>query len=131
MLSFQQFKLHAREGSMDKDELRQALDALGWKQSELARKLGITAGAVSRWATGEPIPPWLAEYLRVMQELDRLHRQYVQPPRRVRVAAPAPDAGAPMVTGRAARMAKRVKALSEGGQHDADGDNIAPEQASG
>lgn len=69
---------------MNKDELRQALDALGWKQSELSRKLGVTTSTVSRWATGEPIPVWLGEYLRVMQELDRLHRLYVRPSKRVK-----------------------------------------------
>jgi len=93
---------------MDKDELRQALDSLGWKQSELARKLGITAGAVSRWATGEPIPIWLAEYLRVMQELDRLHRVYVKPPKPVKEAAPLVEPPAPRTETRAAAMARTL-----------------------
>lgn len=93
---------------MDKDELRQALDSLGWKQSELARKLGITAGAVSRWATGEPIPVWLAEYLRVMQELDRLHRQYVRPPKPVKETALPVDTSAPRTETRAAAMVRTL-----------------------
>jgi transcriptional regulator with XRE-family HTH domain len=99
---------------MDKDELRQALDALGWKQSELARKLGMTAGAVSRWATGEPIPVWLAEYLRVMQELDRLHRVYVRPPKPVKETALPVDASAPRTKTRAAAMARMLKETGSG-----------------
>ena len=102
---------------MNKDELRQALDNLGWKQSELARKLGITAGAVSRWATGEPIPVWLAEYLRVMQELDRLHKVYVKPPKAAKTTAPPADLPAPRTETRAAAM---VRTLAETG-YGADG----------
>jgi len=93
---------------MDKDELRQALDSLGWKQSELARKLGVTTSTVSRWATGEPIPVWLAEYLRVMQELDRLHRLYVKPPKPVKDAAPPVELPAPRTETRAAAMARTL-----------------------
>lgn len=95
---------------MDKDELRQALDSLGWKQSELARKLGVTTSTVSRWATGEPIPVWLAEYLRVMQELDRLHRLYVKPPKPVKDAAQPVEPPAPRTETRAAAM---VRTLAE------------------
>lgn len=97
---------------MNKDELRNALDGLGWKQSELARKLGVTAGAVSRWATGEPIPVWLAEYLRVMQELDRLHKLFVRPPKMAKEAAPAITPPSPRTETRAAAMARL---LSESG----------------
>lgn len=103
---------------MDKEKLRQALDNLRWKQSDLARKLGVTTSTVSRWATGEPIPVWLAEYLGVMQELDRLHRLYVRPTKPVREVAPSPESGAgdvPNVKGRAARMAKKVNKLGESG----------------
>lgn len=99
---------------MDKDELRQALDSLGWKQSELARKLGMTAGAVSRWATGEPIPRWLAEYLRVMQELDRLHRVYVKPPKPVKEAASPVEPPAPRTETRAAAMVRTLKETGSG-----------------
>jgi transcriptional regulator with XRE-family HTH domain len=101
--------LYTRDDNMDKDELRQALDGLGWKQSELARKLGVTTSTVSRWATGEPIPVWLAEYLRVMQELDRLHRMFVRPPKPVRETAPV-ETSAPRTETRAAAM---VRTLAE------------------
>ena len=108
---------------MDKDELRQALDSLGWKQSELARKLGVTTSTFSRWATGEPIPVWLAEYLRVMQELDRLHRLYVRPPKPVKEAAPLVEPPAPRTETRAAAM---VRTLAEA-NFGADGNgNMTP-----
>ncbi len=97
---------------MNKDELKQALDALSWKQIDLARKLGMTAGAVSRWATGEPIPVWLAEYLRVMQELDRLHRLYVRPPKPVKESSPAIEPPAPRAETRAAAMARTLAVAS-------------------
>lgn len=103
---------------MDKDEMRQALDSLGWKQSELARKLDVSDTTVSRWATGEPIPRWLAEYLGVMQELDRLHRLYVKPPKLVKEVTTNSAVGmtdAPKVHGRASRIAKKVNELGEDG----------------
>lgn len=110
---------------MDKDELRQALDSLGWKQSELARKLGMTTSTVSRWATGEPIPVWLAEYLRVMQEIDRLHRLYVKPPKPVKEAIPPVDPPAPRAETRAAAMV-RTLAEAEVGFGVEGGDSGAP-----
>jgi transcriptional regulator with XRE-family HTH domain len=95
---------------MNKEDLRQALDALGWKQSELSRKLGVTTSTVSRWATGEPIPVWLAEYLRVMQELDRLHRLYVRPPKLLKESHLSVDASALRTETRAEAMARMLNA---------------------
>jgi len=96
---------------MNKDELKAALASLGWKQSDLARKLGVTDGAVSRWATGEPIPVWLAEYLGALQEIDRLHKLYVRPPKRapkpVKESAPV-EPPAPRTETRAAAMARKL-----------------------
>lgn len=108
---------------MDKDELRQALDSLGWKQSELARKLEVSDTTVSRWATGEPIPRWLAEYLGVMQELDRLHRVYVKPPKPVKETTRPVDTSAPRTETRAAAM---VRTLTETGFGVEGGDNVVP-----
>jgi DNA-binding transcriptional regulator YiaG len=34
---------------MSPDELRAALDVLGWTQAELARQIGVTHGTVSHW----------------------------------------------------------------------------------
>ena len=108
---------------MDKDELRQALDSLGWKQSELARKLEVSDTTVSRWATGEPIPRWLAEYLGVMQELDRLHRVYVKPPKPVKEVVPPVDTSAPRTETRAAAMARTLGETNFGIEGS---DNAAP-----
>lgn len=94
---------------MNKDELRQALDTLGWKQSELSRKLGVTTSTVSRWATGEPIPVWLGEYLRVMQELDRLHKLYVRPSKPMKESALPVETPAPRIETRAAAMARTLQ----------------------
>lgn len=43
-----------------------ALGTLGWSQAEFARRTGVTAVTVSRWMGGRKMPPWVAEYLRVM-----------------------------------------------------------------
>ena len=117
---------------MQADKLKTILSELGWKQSDLARKLEVTGTTVSRWATGEPIPPYVDQYLGVMLEIDRLHRLYIQPPKRGQVYAPTPESlntDAPKVKGRAARMAKKLKGLKEGDLFAADGaslDKVTP-----
>jgi len=96
---------------MTADELKQALQALGWKQSELARRVEVGDSTVSHWTTGEtPVPGPVAAYLGMAQEIDRLHRQYVRPIRPARAVAeeeaPAPaDAGS---EGRAQRRAREL-----------------------
>ena len=110
---------------MQADKLKASLKELGWKQSDLARKLSVKDATVSRWATGELIPPYVEQYLGVMLEIDRLHRLYIQPPKRERVAATALDAdnaGAPKVKGRAARRAKELKGVKESDLFPAGGD---------
>jgi len=62
------------------EQLLAALAALGWKQTDFARKTGVTAGAVNRWATGQaPAPLWATAYLEAMQDLAALHRKYLAP----------------------------------------------------
>lgn len=52
-------------------ELRSTIDALGWSQARLARAVGTTPRAISRYATGkQPVPPPIAAYLAL---LSRLH----------------------------------------------------------
>ena len=46
---------------MKKTQMKTILKQLGWSQARLARRLGITPHAVSRW--GETIPQYAAEYL--------------------------------------------------------------------
>ena len=61
-------------------EFKAALRALGWSQSEFARKAGLTPNTSSRYANGDAaIPRWVERYLGVMQEIARLHAQYVEP----------------------------------------------------
>jgi len=74
-----------------------ALDALGWKQADFARRTGLTVQAVSKWATGQVATPlWAGEYLGLLQELQALHTQYLAPlrvktPGRVTHLLPAPE----------------------------------------
>lgn len=104
---------------MDADGLKVALKAIGWKGSDLARKVGVGTSTVSRWMNGDPIPPWVDAYLGAMGELDRLHRAFVRVGKPTRVApdddAPASEAG----PSRAARTVQRIKSapdLFTGGQ---------------
>lgn len=69
---------------MNTDELKVALKALGWKQSELARRVGVGDTTVSRWVGGDAVPAPVAAYLGIALEIDRLYQQFVVPPKRKR-----------------------------------------------
>ena len=57
-----------------------ALEALGWKQSDFSRRTGLTQQTPSRWANGvTPIPLWVGEYLGLLQEVQRLHAAFLAP----------------------------------------------------
>jgi transcriptional regulator with XRE-family HTH domain len=44
--------------------LQQKIDDLGWRQSDLAEKVGITKATISRWCTGKnEIPKILEAYI--------------------------------------------------------------------
>lgn len=59
-----------------------SLEQLNWKQSDFARKTGLTVQTVSRWATGQAAAPlWASEYLGLLLELKRLHTAYLVPPK--------------------------------------------------
>jgi transcriptional regulator with XRE-family HTH domain len=63
---------------MTVDEFTQALDALGWKQSDFCRKAGLDKNTPSRWVNGKtPIPGWVPAYLGAMQDLASLHTKYL------------------------------------------------------
>lgn len=100
---------------MQADELRECLKELGWKQSDLARRLEITEATVSRWANGEPIPAYIAQYLGLVRDVGRLHRQYVAPPEKPRATTEG-DA-----LSRAKQMAERVADMQQRGLLDAGG----------
>ena len=60
------------------EQFTDALAALGWKQTDFARRTGLSVAAVNRWATGQtPAPLWAAAYLEAMQDLAALHRKYL------------------------------------------------------
>ena len=101
---------------MTASEYLEALQSLGWKQSDLCRRVDVSKNTASRWGQDGP-PRWVGEYLRVMMELDRLHRLYVRPPKLEKSEPEAAD-DAPSPNGRAARLAKRLAADSapEGGK---------------
>ena len=63
---------------MTPEQFTQALDALGWKQSDFCRKTGADKNTPSRWVNGKtPIPAWVAAYLGAMQDLAALHTKYL------------------------------------------------------
>ena len=65
---------------MTPDEFAAALAALGWKQSDFCRKVGVTPNTPSRWMVGTtPIPAWVPAYLGAMQDLAALHAKYIAP----------------------------------------------------
>ena len=65
---------------MTPEQFTQALEALGWKQSDFCRKAGLDKNTPSRWVTGKTsIPAWVPAYLGAMQEIKRLHQTYIEP----------------------------------------------------
>ena len=95
---------------MTAEELRQALRSLGWKQSELARRVGVGDTTVSRWMAGDPpVPEPVAAYLGLALEIDRLHRQYVQPIKPTK-------AGAAEGPGRAQRRVRELRDAQADGE---------------
>ena len=63
---------------MTGDELREMLAGIGWKQSDLARKLGVHRNTVSSWVASQP-PKWAAEYVQLLAVIDGVHRHFVMP----------------------------------------------------
>ncbi len=66
------------DDTLTADEFNAALAQLGWKQTDFARKTGLSLSAVNRWATGQaPAPLWATAYLGAMLDLAALHRKYL------------------------------------------------------
>lgn len=58
---------------MPPDELRKALNILGWTQAELARQIGVTHGSISHWLMSRHVcegPPALCIRLLVERSKD-------------------------------------------------------------
>lgn len=52
---------------MSAKQFRDALDALGWSQSEFSRRVGLHRNTVNHFCKGRfPVPKLVAEYLKVM-----------------------------------------------------------------
>lgn len=65
---------------MTPEQFTQALDALGWKQSDFCRKAGLDKNTPSRWVNGKtPVPAWVPAYLGAMHEIKRLYQVYIDP----------------------------------------------------
>lgn len=68
------------DATLTPDQFTNALSAIGWKQSDFARRTGLSVSAVNRWATGQaPAPLWATAYLEAMLDLAALHRKYLAP----------------------------------------------------
>jgi transcriptional regulator with XRE-family HTH domain len=71
--------MNEKSSAMTAVELAEALDALGWRQADLCRKVGLHKDTPMRWLKGKTeIPNWVRAYLAAMLEIQRLHRTYVQ-----------------------------------------------------
>lgn len=68
------------ERTLTAEQFGAALAALKWKQSDFARRTGMSADAVSTWATGRvAVPLWVGEYLGTLLDLAALHERYLAP----------------------------------------------------
>jgi transcriptional regulator with XRE-family HTH domain len=86
-------------------EFCQALAALGWKQTEFARRTGVTQATVNAWANGRaPAPVWATAYLEALCDLAMLHRKYLAPTQPERPTAPPDGAQASASPSRLAHL---------------------------
>lgn len=82
--------------TLSPDEFCEALAAIGWKQTEFARRTGVTQATVNAWANGRaPAPLWASAYLEAMLDLTMLHRKYLVPLPRPAAADDDPPSPAP------------------------------------
>ncbi|MCM1128793.1 MAG: helix-turn-helix domain-containing protein [Alistipes senegalensis] len=91
---------------MTGQELKEALKALGWKQTDMARKMGLHRQTVCGWVADAP-PSWAAEYIQAMLAISRLYDAFIKAPPRQRLQDPADDT--PPDDSRAASMAARLQ----------------------
>ena len=92
---------------MTASEYLEALQSLGWKQSDLCRRVDVSKNTASRWGQEGP-PAWVGEYLGVMLALDSLHKLYIRPPKQERGSAGS-EIIKSVPTGRAARMVRKLE----------------------
>lgn len=95
---------------MNGHEMRAALQALGWKQTDLSRKTGVHRNTVNGWAHDAP-PQWVAEYLGALLGIKRLHDAHVAAPRKEGANI---DDGELIEDGRAAQTLARFREMPPG-----------------
>lgn len=79
---------------------------LGWKQTDMARKMGLHTKTIYGWVTQSP-PQWAAEYVQAMLAISRLYDAFVKAPPRQRLQDPNDET--PPDSSRAADVAARLK----------------------
>jgi len=94
---------------MTGEEMKQALAALGWKQADLARKMGAHRNTVSGWAA-DGAPLWVSEYLGALLGIKGLHDAFVAAPPRQRMESLEDE---PLEGSRAARMASALEGFEQ------------------
>lgn len=61
---------------MTKDELKDALKKMGWKQTHCAEKMKVSTTTINAWCTGKaPIPPWAEEFILLRMGINDLARR--------------------------------------------------------
>lgn len=66
---------------MTRDEFRNGLAKLNWKQSDFAMEAGVTPVAVSNWLTGiAPLPVWAQRHLKLLITLHDVAATLLEPP---------------------------------------------------
>ena len=77
---------------MNGQEFKTALKAIGWKQADFARKMGVHRNSVGDWCgdTGTP-PAWAVSYLALLIRLKTLNLEFVEPPPPGGYDEPTPD----------------------------------------
>lgn len=60
---------------MTKNEFKEGLELLGWKQTDFAMSIGLSKVAVTQWMSGKnPLPLWACNYLRMLLKLHELRQ---------------------------------------------------------
>jgi transcriptional regulator with XRE-family HTH domain len=67
--------------TMTGDEFKAALRQIGWKQSDIARRMGLHRNTVNGWVSNGA-PQWAAEYLRALLAIKGLNDAFVKVPAR-------------------------------------------------
>lgn len=96
---------------MTTDKYLKALSSLGWKQSDLCRRIDVSKNTASRWGQ-EGAPAWVGEYLGALLAIDAIHRQFVRPTKPPVISAEEENAGELPTDTRAAERVKRMKKLA-------------------